>query len=102
MSGIVIVVLICHRYKAIDSVVYNTNSSESKETLLWFVILIPFYLTNTIISRLTHQPSSLRLYSQTALSEQLYYTTFTYRHLYIVLGRPHRKPTQPYPHNGLF
>jgi hypothetical protein len=30
--------------------------------------------------------------------------SFTYRHLYIVLGRPHRKPlfTQPYPHNGLF
>jgi hypothetical protein len=29
---------------------------------------------------------------------------FTYRHLYIVLGRPHRKLLfiQPYPHNGLF
>jgi hypothetical protein len=28
----------------------------------------------------------------------------TYHHLYIALGRPHRKPlsTQPYPHNGMF
>jgi hypothetical protein len=35
--------------KHLYSVVYNKNiSSESKETLLWFVILIPFYLTNTV------------------------------------------------------
>jgi hypothetical protein len=34
---------------------------QSKERLLWFVIFILFYLTNTI-TRLTHQPSSLRLY----------------------------------------
>jgi hypothetical protein len=121
---------------------------ESKDTLLWFVILILFYLTNAI-TRLTHQPSSLRLYSKTTIYEphsatmlydveyvdghntssscliQFYSNTpyymkhifpseapicktllynFTYRHLYIVLGRPHIKPlfTQPYPHNGLF
>jgi hypothetical protein len=66
------IIALCYKYNTKDS-------SESKETLLWFVILIPFYLTNTItqlltntITRLTHQPSSLRLYSQTALSEQRY------------------------------
>jgi hypothetical protein len=60
-------------------ILYKRNSSESKETLLWFVTLIPFYFTNTItqlltntITLLTHQPSSLRLYSETALCKQHY------------------------------
>jgi hypothetical protein len=45
---------------------------ESKETVFWFVILIPFYSTNSTITRLTHQPPSLRLYRKTTLSEQHY------------------------------
>jgi hypothetical protein len=146
---------------------------ESKETLFWFVILIPFYLTNTITqlfnkyNSMAYTPTIFSTSLQkTALSEQHYCyhvvwciiqyfvywwtqhfqfilnpvsfkhsilhethlsgwsshssqsvtVTVTlwltvsqsvrlgYRHLYIVLGRPHRKPlfSQPYPHNGLF
>jgi hypothetical protein len=38
------------------------KNSELKETFFLFVILIPFYLTNSTITWLTHQPPSLRLY----------------------------------------
>jgi hypothetical protein len=51
------------------------DSSESKETPLWFVILIPFYLTNTItqlltntISRLIHQSQSQSHFSTNSQS----------------------------------
>jgi hypothetical protein len=35
-------------YRPITSLLLYKNSSESKETRLWFVILIPFYSINTI------------------------------------------------------